>query len=158
MDVDLAQYLVAILNAASLFGRLTSGFFSDKLGKFNTFSISCYGAGLFTLALWIPSTSQAGTIAYAALFGFFSGAYVSLIGALVAQISPLPEIGFRTGITFLVAALPGLVTAPIAGAILDNTGSWASVKIFSGVFIIAGTTVMLGCRVVHVGWKPTAKF
>ncbi len=72
MSEDLAQYLVSILNAASLFGRLASGFFSDKVGKYNTFGISCYIAGVLTLALWIPAKGQSATIAFSVLFGFFS--------------------------------------------------------------------------------------
>ncbi len=157
MTEDLAQYLVAIFNAASLFGRLTAGFMSDKLGKYNTFTISCGIAGVAVLALWIPGTSQSATIAFAVIFGFFSGAYVSLIGALVAQISPLPEIGFRTGISFLMSSIPALVGSPVAGAILDNSG-WPSLKVFGGVFILFGTVVVFGCRIIHVGLKPTAVF
>ncbi|KAH8880812.1 MFS general substrate transporter [Thozetella sp. PMI_491] len=159
IDPGFAPYLVAILNAASLFGRLTSGFASDKIGKFNTFSISCYVTGILVLALWIPAAnSHSGIIAFSALFGFFSGAYVSLIGALVAQISPLPEIGYRTGLVFLISALPGLVTSPVAGAILSNTHSWINLMIFSGVFLMVGTSVIFGARVSQVGWKPTGVF
>ncbi|KAH8896776.1 MFS general substrate transporter [Thozetella sp. PMI_491] len=158
MSQDLAQYLVAIFNAASLFGRLSAGFLSDRLGKYNTFCASCYIAGIIVLALWIPGTSQEATIAFAVLFGFFSGAYVSLIGALVAQISPLPEIGIRTGLLFFMCAAPGLVTSPIAGALLANSGNWADLKVFAGVFILVGTTVIFGCRISHVGLKPGAIF
>jgi MFS transporter, MCT family, aspergillic acid transporter len=153
-DTDLAQYLVAILNAASLFGRLASGFAADKLGKFNAFCISCYATGIFILGLWIPASSQAAIIAFSALFGFFSGAYVSLLGALVAQLSPLPEIGYRTGLAFLICAGPGLATSPIAGAILVNTGSWTNLMVFSGVFTLVGTTVIYISKTSQVGWNP----
>jgi hypothetical protein len=110
------------------------------------------------LALWIPGISKGATIAYVVLYGLSSGAYVSLIGGLVAQISVPQEIGYRTGLIFLAAAVPGLATNPIAGAILTNTGSWASVKVFSGVLIIVGTTLVLYTRVAKVGWKLTTVF
>ncbi|KAH8649808.1 major facilitator superfamily domain-containing protein [Xylariales sp. PMI_506] len=158
VNEDLAQYLIALLNAGSLFGRLSAGIAADKIGNYNTFGSACYVTSILGLAMWIPSSTQSTVIAYAVLFGFFSGAYVSLIGAVVAQISPPREIGFRTGLVFLVSAVPALTTGPIAGAILANTGSWTNVKVFSSIFIFAGTTMLLLTKVAHVGWKPWAKF
>ncbi|CAI4215868.1 unnamed protein product [Parascedosporium putredinis] len=101
MKENLVQYLLPILNAASLFGRIFSGVVGDKIGRYNIFVIVGYLTALLILALWIPCNTQEGIIAFSALYGFSSGAYVSLIGPLIAQISPLPEIGFRTGIIFL---------------------------------------------------------
>ena len=137
---------------------MTSGVASDRIGKFNAFILSCYATGIFTLALWIPGNNDGSIIAFAALFGFSSGAYVSLIAALVAQISPPREIGFRTGLVFLVSSLPGLTADPIAGAIIAHTGSWLGLKIFAGVFCLVGTTFVVGSKVSHVGRKPTAIF
>ncbi|KAE9363191.1 MFS general substrate transporter [Stipitochalara longipes BDJ] len=158
MSKYLAQYIIAIYNGASLFGRLGSGFTADKLGKYNVFIFCCYMSGIVTLTLWIAGNGQGATIAYAVLFGFFSGAYVSLIGGVVAQISAPREIGYRTGLVFLVASIPSLTSNPIAGAILAQTGSWVNVKVFSGVFILAGTTLVMGTRIAHAGWKLTAVF
>jgi MFS family permease len=110
------------------------------------------------LALWIPANWQEATIAYAVLVGCFSGAYVYVIGALVAQISAPREIRYRTGLVFLASSVSGLTTNPIAGAILAHTGSWGDVKIFCGVLLIVGTTMVMGTRVAHVGWKLTAVF
>ena len=158
MDVDLIDYLVPILNAASLFGRVFAGVLGDRIGRFNIFVTVGFLTSLWTLALWIPVNKSGGIIAYAALFGFCSGAYVSLIAALIAQISPLREIGFRTGLIFLVAAIGGLTTNPINGAILDGPSGLLGIKIFSGVFCFAGTVSVLAARVYKVGWNPTAKF
>ncbi|KAJ2907278.1 major facilitator superfamily transporter [Zalerion maritima] len=159
MDTDLAQYLVAILNAGSFFGRLGSGLVADKVGKFNVFIISCYLTAILILAMWTPTADGDGkTIAFAILFGFFSGTYISLIGGLVADISPPQELGLRMGLTFLMSSLPGLTTSPIAGAILDTSGGWDGLKVFGGVFCMAGTTCVVGSRVAKTGWKVRAKF
>ncbi|KAK3941982.1 hypothetical protein QBC46DRAFT_428897 [Diplogelasinospora grovesii] len=84
----------------------------------------------------------------------------SHVDRLAAQVSPVPEIGFRTGIVFLVSSVPGLTADPIAGAILEHSGgnSWTNLKVVSGVFCLAGTTSILGARVVYAGAKPTAVF
>ncbi len=158
MSKDLAQYLVAIFNAASLFGRLLSGFMADKLGKFTHVCHFLLHGRDNNAGTLDSGTNEAGDIAFAVLFGFFSGSYVALIAALPAQISPVSEIGFRTGLVFFIVAWPGLTTAPIAGAILDNTGSWVNVKVFAGVLLIAGTTVTFACRIKAVGTKFTAVF
>ncbi|KAJ3534528.1 hypothetical protein NM208_g7507 [Fusarium decemcellulare] len=151
VDQTVVEYLVAILNAGSLFGRLASGFLGDKIGRYNIFIIVCYITTVLVLAMWIPVSSTGGIAAFAALFGFFSGAYVSLLPVLIAQISPLNEIGFRTGISFFLCAIGGLVTSPICGAIYDNSGSWVGVKVFAGVFCFAGTTLVLAGRLRITG-------
>jgi MFS family permease len=152
MRPELAQYLIAILNAGSLFGRLLSGILADKLGKYNVFVGATALAGIFTLAMWIPAKGDASIIAYAVIFGFFSGAYVSLIGALVAQVSPPAEIGYRTGLVFLVCSVSGLITNPIAGQIMESTSSrWTGLKAFAGSMLIAGTLVLIACRLSFTG-------
>ncbi|KIW91957.1 uncharacterized protein Z519_06939 [Cladophialophora bantiana CBS 173.52] len=157
MSTDLAQYLVPILNAGSLFGRLLSGFLGDKLGRYNIFIFVCTATGIWILVLWLPHNTNATLIAFAALFGFFSGAYASLITPMVMQISPIPEIGFRSGIVFFVASIAGLTTNPINGAILDHSG-WIGPKIFAGVFCIVGTAFVLVARLRETGFKLLVRF
>jgi hypothetical protein len=132
---------------------MAAGIAADKVGKYNVFVVACGTTGIFTLALWIPASGDSALIAFTVIFGFFSGAYVSLLGGLAAQISPIHEIGYRTGLVFLVASVPGLVTNPIAGAIVSNTGSYTGLKAFSGAFIVVGTCVILATRIHFVGVK-----
>ena len=153
MDPGLVQYLLPILNAASLFGRLFSGFLGDKIGRYNIFIIVCYLSGIWILALWLPDSSDPALIAFAVLFGFSSGAFVSLVTPLTMQISPVAELGFRVGIVLFASAIGGLTTNPINGAILDSAGGQAGLKIFSGVFCLAGTTFVLIARVRQTGWE-----
>ncbi|OPB37938.1 Monocarboxylate transporter [Trichoderma guizhouense] len=158
MNADLVQYLLPILNAGSLFGRLSAGVIGDKIGRFNVFIIVCFLSGIWVLALWLPDSSDPALIAFAVLFGFFSGAYVSLITPMVAQIAPLRELGFRSGIVQFSIAIGGLTTNPINGAILDGAGGWVGLKVFSGVFCIAGTAFVLAARIRRIGWKVAIRF
>ncbi|KAG6005360.1 hypothetical protein E4U21_000211 [Claviceps maximensis] len=158
MDFSLAQFLLPILNAASLFGRLVSGVTSDKIGRYNIFIVVCALTGIWVLALWIPASNTVSIIVFAVLFGFCSGAHISLIATLVAQISPLQDIGFRTGITFFIASISSLVTNPISGAILGDDKSWVGVKVFAAIFCLAGTLLVLVSRLQHTGWKLAVVF
>ncbi|KAF4207238.1 hypothetical protein CNMCM8927_003512 [Aspergillus lentulus] len=126
-------YLVAILNAGSLLGRLSAGVCSDRVGAYNIFVCVVFLAGVVVLGLWIPAAGNAAIIVFAVVFGFTTGAYVSLAPALVVDISPLEEIGYRTGLMFLFASVGGLTTSPIGGAILQRDGgSYTGMKVFSG--------------------------
>jgi MFS family permease len=146
MSEGLVQYLVAIFGAASLFGRLLSGIFGDKFGLFNVFVVVCYIAGIWILALWIPSCNDASRIAFACLYGFFSGAYISQLPALVAQVSPLRDMGIRTGLVFFCSAIPALTSNPIAGAILGENNNWIGAKAFAGIMCLIGTCFVLATR------------
>ena len=121
--------------------------------------MACYGAGIFIMALWIPgSGNDAATVAFSVMFGLFSGAYIALMGALVARISPLEEVGYRNGISTLFGSVGGLVTAPIAGKILDGPGGPTGLKAFAGAFMLAGTTGVLAARFSKTGFKLFTNF
>ncbi|CAI6089000.1 unnamed protein product [Clonostachys chloroleuca] len=158
LDQQMATNLVAFYNAASGVGRLGSGYISDKAGKFNIFIIACYVSGILILSLWIPASGGVGVIVFSVFFGLFSGAYISLMGALVAQISPPEQIGYRNGLTFLISAIGGLTTSPIAGAILESPTGWTGMKIFAGVLLLSGTTGILFARFLKTGFKLSAIF
>ncbi|KAJ4153420.1 hypothetical protein LMH87_009907 [Akanthomyces muscarius] len=156
MDKQLAQYLVSIYNGASLIGRLSSGILADRFGRFNAFIASCYIAGVLVLAMWIPGTENATTIAFAAMFGLFSGAYIALLVALIAQVSPIREIGYRNGIACLAQSVGGLLATPIAGAIIDKPGGLVGIKVYAGVFLVTGTTSVMIARLVLTKFKLKA--
>ncbi|KAL7952810.1 major facilitator superfamily domain-containing protein [Trichoderma compactum] len=158
MNADLVQYLLPILNAGSLLGRLSAGVVGDKIGRFNVFIVVCFLSGIWVLALWLPDSNDPALIAFAVLFGFFSGAYVSLITPMVAQIAPLRELGFRSGIVQFSIAIGGLTTNPINGAILDGAGGWVGLRVFSGVFCLAGAAFVFAARIRRIGWKVSIGF
>ncbi|KAJ6787995.1 hypothetical protein PWT90_01107 [Aphanocladium album] len=153
MSKTLAQNLVAIYNGASLMGRLGSGILADKFGRFNAFVGSCYIAGILILAMWIPGTQNNVTIAFAAMFGLFSGAYIALLVALVALVSPIREIGYRNGIASLAQSVGGLFATPIAGAIFVKPNGLVGVKVYAGAFLLAGTTSVFIARLVLTKFK-----
>ncbi|KAL7757057.1 hypothetical protein ACKLNR_014050 [Fusarium oxysporum f. sp. zingiberi] len=159
MSTNLANYLVPILNAASLFGRIIPGILSDKLGRFNVFILVSFLTAILILALWIPASSNAAIITFAALFGFSSGAFISLGPVLIAQISPIHKIGMRQGLLFGIMSVGALTTSPIGGAIvsLDN-GSYWGVKVFAGVMCAVGSVLAILARFSAAGFSPRTKF
>ncbi len=118
-------------------------------------------SGAATLALWIPGGGSAGgAVAYGAVFGLVGGGYVSIVPAVVAQISDIREIGTRTGITLVASALAALAGSPAAGAIVSSTrggggNPYLGLQLFCGVVMIAGSLAFLLARYMLVGFKLT---
>jgi hypothetical protein len=78
---------------------------------------------------------------------------------LVAKISPIEDIGIRTGLYFAVSSCAQLVSGPTAGAILSGSGgSYLGMKILAGIICLAGATSVFGAKLHAAGFKPMAKF
>ncbi len=157
MSQHLSIYLVSILNAGSVFGRTIPAGLGDRFGRFNVFTLMSFFSGIITLAMWIPSRSHAVIIAYSALFGFSSGAFVSLGPACIAQISDIRQLGLRVGVCFAIFAIAALTGVPIAGALLGHNNNWVHVQIWAGVTMIAGSSIMLFLRFKLAGYKLMVK-
>ncbi|KAI0154706.1 monocarboxylate permease-like protein [Xylariaceae sp. FL1272] len=155
VDANLIPYLLSIISAVSIVGRIVPGIIGDYIGKFNTIIIIALLSGTISLAIWIPATSTGPLIAYLAIYGFTSGGYISLIPAVMAQISDLREIGTRSGVSLLVGSLGALTGAPIGGAILSaQGGKYTGLQLFTGISILVGSVLLILARFVQVGLKP----
>ncbi|KAL5415273.1 hypothetical protein PMIN06_006911 [Paraphaeosphaeria minitans] len=152
MSVRLSSYLLAMLNAASIFGRIIPGALADKFGPYNLQAVMAFFTGILCLALGLPASGNAAFIVFAVLYGFASGGFVSLAPAQIARISNVQEIGVRTGVLFSCVSFAGLVGNPIAGALVDGTG-FHKVNIFAGVVMIVGAVLFVFTRMVVTGWK-----
>jgi MFS family permease len=109
---------------------------------------------ILILALWLPATGNAPIILFAALFGIGSGAGIGLTPALCAQISPIEDIGVRTGTIFAISSIAALTGSPIGGQIIaDSHGSFRNTKIFSGVSCAVGVALFVATRISIAGVK-----
>lgn len=156
MSQDLAFYLLPILNAASVFGRIVPNFFADKTGPLTIlfpFSAIC----ALLAFCWIAIESTAGLIVFCVLYGFFSGTFVSLPGPAVISLSPnLAVVGTRMGMSFAFGGFGLLVGNPVAGAILRD-GSWTGTMCWCGAANALAAICMLFARISKVGLSLKAK-
>jgi len=140
LSQNLVFYTLAILNASSVFGRISPNFLADYVGNLNLLTLMCTGAGIITFAMFGAST-PGGLIVVAILFGFFSGAYVSLLSPALISLATHPsEIGLRLGMGFLATSFAALSGTPINGALLTRYGFVAPI-VFSGVSILIGSVL-----------------
>ncbi|KAK9447082.1 major facilitator superfamily domain-containing protein [Limtongia smithiae] len=159
MSTRLQGYLVPILNGASLFGRTIPGHFADQIGRFNMMLIMCTFSVIFIFAIWIPAKSNAVVIVFAVLYGFGSGAYVSIMPTLIAEITKdMSKLGVRNGTSFAIISVAALIGGPIGGALISaQDGKFWGLQIFAGLALGAGTLVILATRIVLAGVKIKVK-
>ena len=138
----------------SIIGRTVPNAVADKVGRFNVMIVMSAFTSILILALWLPATGNAANIVFAALFGIASGAGIGLTPALCAQVSPIQEIGIRTGTIFSIAAFAALTGSPIGGQIIgDSNGSFKYAIVFGGVSCAIGTALFIATRISHAGIK-----
>ncbi|CAN8098342.1 unnamed protein product [Discula destructiva] len=137
-------YLLAILGAGSLPGRLLAPLLGDRLGPLNLYPLFMALAGVLALA-WPHATSHGALIALCLLYGFAYGGIVSLPPPAVAAMGGDPRaLGTRIGLAFSIAGVSVLVGPPVAGAILDAAAGDGGKADFEGLFAFSGAMMLAG--------------
>ncbi|TDZ67832.1 MFS transporter asaE [Colletotrichum trifolii] len=158
MDSELVIYLLPIMHAVGIVGRVVPGLLADKIGRYNIMIIIATLTGIACLALWIPIKNDAGILVFTAAFGFLSSGLTSIGPTLVAQISDIREIGARTGTAFAFQSFGALTGSPIASAIVDaRGGDYLGLQLFCGFSIFASAGVFASARYFQVGWFKLKK-
>jgi MFS family permease len=164
--------LLAILNAASCFGRMTSGSLGDRFGHYNTMILSLFLCAVSVFALWIPdilgaesTSSPALLITFVILFGFVSGSNVSLTPICLGQLCEVTDYGRYYASCYTVVAFGVLFSLPAAGGILDACGDgdegnrrYWGVGLFTGLSYIVALSCFVWVRIRVKGWNWRSKW
>ncbi|SPQ20357.1 995f569a-17f5-484b-9580-d0c186c96f4c [Thermothielavioides terrestris] len=146
IEATLASYLLAIVNAASTFGRIIPGILADKFGKLNVFGLGGILTGMLVLCL-TSAKSTAGLVVYSVAFGFTSGTIISGASAALSICTDDPRnLGTYMGMGMAMASAASLLGPPVDGVMLDRYGSFLQPCIFSGVVCLAGGFLALATK------------
>ena len=156
---DLSFYVLPMLNAASVFGRIFPSIIADKIGPHNMLIPT---AAITTIVAYciIAVKTFAGIVLTAIFYGFWSGAYLPLPVAIFAQLTPPDKkhlIGSRMGMGFTIMGLGILIASPIAGAIAGSSNDFTGVYIWSGTMLAAACAGFFVVRCIRVGLKLKVK-
>ncbi|EQB54032.1 hypothetical protein CGLO_06183 [Colletotrichum gloeosporioides Cg-14] len=143
MTEALASYLIAMINGASVFGRVIPGIMGDKVGQLNALLFAGASTGVMIFC-WPAATTQSGIIGFAVVFGFCSGAIISG-GAVAMTLCPkdVRDMGTYIGMGTGLASFAALMGPPVNGALLDRYEGFEQVSIFSGVMCMTGALLVL---------------
>ncbi|KAF8859551.1 riboflavin transporter MCH5 [Acephala macrosclerotiorum] len=134
-------------NDASIFGRIIPGFFSDKVGRFNT--MICITMG----------NTKPGILAFAILFGFASGSGINLVPVCIGQLCRTEEYGRYYATCNTVVSIGLLLGIPIAGEIIKiNGGAYWGLIVFCGMCYVGGMVPFAAARIMSVGPKLNVVF
>lgn len=143
IDTTLASYLLAIVNAASTFGRIIPGFLADKYGRLNIFALAGFSTGIVALCL-NEATNTAGLVVYSVFFGFSSGTIISGGTAAVSNtVERMQDMGTYMGMAMGLGSISALIGPPVSGALVDEYHGFSQVAIFAGVVSLAGGCIVL---------------
>ncbi|MCJ1377050.1 hypothetical protein MMC17_000140 [Xylographa soralifera] len=143
-------YLLVIINAAGVFGRILPTFIAAKVGLLNVFVPSALTPGILCLC-WIPIKNVAGIVTFAILYGFFFGAFIGLVPAVVAQLTPdMAVVGTYMGMCLAIGAMGLLIGNPVAGALVGfEEEDFYRAQIFAGAAMVLGATFIGMVRILR---------
>jgi len=152
MSGDIAFYMLPVLNASSIWGRIIPNFIADKTGPLNVIIPGTMATCVVVFG-WIGIHSTTALIVFCILYGFFSGLFVSIPPTVVLKLSPdTGDVGTRMGMSFALSGLGLLIGTPIAGQLVKQAGFEAGIA-FSGGVVGLGVACFIAARISKTGYK-----
>jgi len=123
----LAAALISVLGGMSVIGRLGLGLLSDRVGTLRLFKVATLAMGASYL-LWLAATDYGWLLGFAAVLGLGYGVRIALMPVILIELFGLQSLGAVLGVFFTATGVSALVGPPLAGFIVDYTGSyrWAA--------------------------------
>lgn len=150
-------YLITIMNACSVLGRLAPSLVANRIGPVSTLFLSVFFTSITTFG-WIGVNKGWGNIVFAAFFGFFSGGIVALPAVVLTSFTrDLSRLGTRLGMSSVLNGLGSLIGAPIGGAILNATGDYLGIQLYAASIVMCTAVCLLTLRFVLTGPKLIAR-
>ena len=145
---DFSPYLVTLLGAGSIVGRIGPNYLADKCGPVSILSLSGLACGILCFG-WMGIRNLGGLITFAVLYGIASGALVSVTPTATVSLTPdLSIVGTRLGMQFFLTGIACVVGPPIAGAIIGSgeDTAWVGAIGYSAAGLFLGAMVLLACK------------
>ncbi|KAH7176741.1 riboflavin transporter MCH5 [Dactylonectria macrodidyma] len=151
-----AFLLCVILNAGAVPGRMLPGYVADRVGAFNTMCATSFCCGVLVLGLWLTAGgSEAMVMSFTGLFGFWSGAAISLSPVCISRVCKIEDYGKSNGMAYFIASFGALIGIPMAGALLNtNHDPYQRLILFAGGAYGVAFVAFCVARGVAGGWKP----
>ncbi|KAI5763395.1 SLC16A12 [Gulo gulo luscus] len=156
-----AAFLMSILGVIDIVGNITFGWLTDRRCLKN-YRYVCYlfAVGLDGLCyLCLPVLQSFPLLVpFSCTFGYFDGAYVTLIPVVTAEIVGTTSLSSALGVVYFLHAVPYLVSPPIAGWLVDTTGSYTAAFLLCGFSMIFSSVLLGFARLVKKRKKTQLRF
>ena len=154
---EVVRYLVPVLMTGQTIGRVLPNVVAERIGTLNVSIGITIGCAVLAFA-WVAVASSAGVVVWAVLYGFVSGAYVSLLPPLVVALAPtMARLGTRMGMAIGCGSFGVLLGAPVGGALLADTDNYVGLQCWTGASLASGALLLLWIRYSKVKTRLVAK-
>jgi MFS family permease len=149
-----ASALVSVIGGMSILGRGGIGVISQKMGLLRLYKSSVLVMAVSYL-LWLPFTDYGWLVAFAATLGFGYGVRIALTPVVLIEFFGLGNLGAMLGVFFTASSISAVCGPLMAGAIIDQTGSYQWGVAFALVTGVLGFIVVAPLRHDHHGDDST---
>ncbi|KAG0098945.1 hypothetical protein BGZ93_009738 [Podila epicladia] len=133
--------ILGLTNGAAFAGRIILGLLADRFSNSVIMLISTWFTAISVVVFWSIAKSFATLTIMGVTFGFFVGAYVSLVPVAVAESFGTEQIASMIGLMYGAGGIAMWGGSPLAGHILEMTKPNLSYK---PVIATAGASLVLG--------------
>ncbi|MBN3302727.1 MT12B protein, partial [Amia calva] len=147
-----AAFLMSILGVIDIVGNITFGWLTDRrcLKKYRNICYMIAVAMEGLCCLFIPLLQSFPLLVpFSVLFGYFDGAYVALIPVVTSDVVGTTYLSSALGVVYFLHAIPYLVSPPIAGWLVDRTGTYTAAFLLSGFSLISCSMLLCGAAVIE---------
>lgn len=132
----------ALCGLSSMCGRISSGYLADRTGS----CLTCLKLFMMTSSVvtfgWLGCTTFPTIILYAVLITFLSGAVLSLVPAVCAELFGVQSLGSIMGLLMSAQAIGSLFSTPIAGSLYDQTQSYDATILTAASLLFTGAVML----------------
>ena len=145
--------ILSIFGFTNIVGRLGVGLLSyaPKVNSILINSIAIMVGGVVTFC--VPHFPLDDLIlVYAGVYGLTVAVSISLRSIIMVELLGIEKLTKSFGLVCLFAGIAALAGPPVAGALLDSTGSYTAIFYMSGISFFLASVVCL--TLMRVGSKP----
>jgi MFS family permease len=149
IDRFAAASLLAVVGVFSTLGRLALGPVADRFGRLRTLQLAILAmAASYVIGLSEPSYT--GLATFAAIMGAAYGGWVAISPSVLAELFGTDGLGGSTGALYTGAGIGALIGPPLAGFVVDATGSYRPAIAGAMVLEVAALAVILTLKPTRV--------
>ncbi len=137
-----AALLLTVIGAASMAGRLATGYFQDRLGSQAAYS-ACFIPILISLNALLLWDNHSALFLFMALYGFGHGGFFSVVSPTVAEYFGMQSHGALFGIILFFGTIGGAIGPILAGMVFDYSGNYDSAFITLALLMALGLILVL---------------
>lgn len=141
-DKSLAAWLISIVSALDLVGRIGGSALSDSefIPKYWYFIGGLLISGLALAVLPLAETYVILSV-FCGIFGLASGVYVGVTAVIMADMLGTERLTSSYGISLFVNGILQLIGPPICGLWFEKTGSYKSLFTSLGIVLVVGAAI-----------------